>query len=263
MTKVIPYFMTAVALLTAICTVTAVEHKQMTMITNKSDKVNIYMAGFGTVTIDWGEGTEIETYMLSPSTWADSITSSHTYNHTYSHILNRRRTVTIFGENITHLICDANQLIHLDVSRNTSLTSLSCENNQLTYLDVSNNTALKHFNCSNNKLTNLNVSNNTVLRSLLCTMNKLTELDVSNNTVLINLICVNNHLTKLDVSKNTALAWLYCDSNKFTADALNDLFDILHSNTYFGVNIISIDNNPGTNHCDRSIAVNKGWIFKQ
>jgi len=304
MTKVIPYFITVVVLLTATRTTFAIDTKQMTMTTKKSGEVVIYMAGSGTVTIDWGDKTEVETYTLSPSTWADSITSSHTYSHTYSRTLNCRRVITIFGEGITHLICEGNQLTHLDVSKNTSLASLSCSNNKLTKLDlsnnamltnlycyenqlsnidvsqstlltsfdcrdnkikslnVSNNISLKHFNCSNNKLTNLDVSNNAVLSSLLCTMNKLTELDVSNNTVLINLICVNNRLTRLDVSKNIGLAWLYCGSNKLTTEALNDLFGTLHSNIYLGVNNIYIDDNPGTNHCDRSIATNKGWWFK-
>ncbi len=121
-----------------------------------------------------------------------------------------------YFESLTRLDCSGNQLITLDVSKNTALTRLFCSNNRLTTLDVSKNAALTNLYCENNRLTTLDVSKNTALRHLDCYNNQLTSLDVSKNTVLTNLYCDNNQLTTLDVSKNTALTNLYCDNNQLT-----------------------------------------------
>jgi hypothetical protein len=70
--------------------------------------------------------------------------------------------------------------------------------------------------------------------------------------------CDGNRLTSLDVSKNTALTELACQDNQFSSKSLNALFRTLHSNAG-SKDGIGIQNNPGTNDCDRSIATNKGW----
>ena len=57
------------------------------------------------------------------------------------------------------LNCGRNQLISLDVSKNTALTKLYCKKNQLTVLDVSKNTALTYLPCNKNQMTSLDVSN--------------------------------------------------------------------------------------------------------
>jgi Leucine-rich repeat (LRR) protein len=153
----------------------------------------------------------------------------------------------------------------LDVSRNTALTWLSCNNNKLTALDVSKNTALTWLSCSNNQLT---------------------ALDVSPNPDLENLSCSGNQLTTLDVSRNTALKELSCYNNQLTTDALNASFlglparDIIYREALYSdtistdlsmeddpedININSgplyIEDNPGSNTCNRSIATEKGWTF--
>jgi hypothetical protein len=89
---------------------------------------------------------------------------------------------------------------------------------------------------------------------------QLTSLDVSRNTTLTQLWCSSNQLTSLDVSKNTALTYLDCRSNQLTNSALNALFETLHSNP--GYKTIYIQDNPGTNNCDQSIATNKEWTVR-
>jgi hypothetical protein len=79
------------------------------------------------------------------------------------------------------------------------------------------------------------------------------------------LYCYNNQLSELDVSANTALTTLGVNYNQFTATALDALFGTLHSNP--GAKTIYIRANPrsnpgagsGTNGCDQSIAIDKGW----
>ena len=69
---------------------------------------------------------------------------------------------------LTYLDCSGNQLITLDVSKNTALLHLECGNNQLTALDVSKNTALEYLGCWGNQLTTLDVSKNKELDVLCC-----------------------------------------------------------------------------------------------
>jgi len=85
---------------------------------------------------------------------------------------------------LKQLYCYDNQLITLDVSKNTALTTLYCYNNQLISLDVSKNTALTTLYCSNNQLIALDVSKNTALTGLSCHSNQLKSLDLSKNTAL-------------------------------------------------------------------------------
>jgi len=61
-------------------------------------------------------------------------------------------------KNLIELDCSDNQLISLDVSKNTNLTVLNCNKNQLTTIDVFNNTDLKTLHCNSNQLTSLDLS---------------------------------------------------------------------------------------------------------
>ena len=195
----------------------------------------IRMAGVGTITIDWGDGTAVETHTLKDYAinWTAYFNTEYSYNHEYSGT--STHTILVTGENITHLYCRNSQLKSLDVSNNTTLINLICMG-QLKSLNVSNNTALSYLDCSGNQLTNLDVSKNTVLKNLNCEMNLLKSLDVSNNTVLTD---------------------MRCGSNQLNVEALNKLFETLHSNS--GIKNINMGFNPGTSDCDRSIATNKGW----
>jgi len=136
-----------------------------------------------------------------------------------------------------------------------------------TYNDINSRTIIiigeniARLSCLRNRLTSLDVSKNTALTDLFCGYNQLTSLDVSKNTALTRLSCVENNLTSLDVSGCIALAFLGCNSNQLSSATLNNLFGMLHSNTISGGKSISINSNPGTKDCNRSIAELKGWTF--
>ena len=120
--------------------------------------------------------------------------------------------------------------------------------------------SIEFLNCYNFRLTNLDVSKNPALTELYCGNNQLTNLDISMNPALTRLDCQNNQLTSLDVSKNINLGFLNCQSNQLSTNALNALFETL-PNRNFPSGDLRINNNPGTNTCDRSIATNKNWRF--
>jgi len=204
----------------------------------KGDAVNIFAGGNGKATVDWGDGTPVETVKLVPvKDIRDIDINDNTFEecnmkHTYARL--KEYTIKITGENITALwceiigitalelnvpaltwlICNHNQLTTLDLGKNTALKHLECYENKLTALDLSNNTALKYLTCHTNQIKSLDVSKNTALQYFDCSKNKLTALDVSKNTALERFSCYNNQLTTLDVSKNTALFGLYCGENQ-------------------------------------------------
>jgi hypothetical protein len=195
--------------------------------TVQGSDVKIGLLGYGTATVDWGNGSttnELNNDRRTSYEWKYSQESQH--------------TIKITGGNIQGMAC-GKKLTKLDVSKNTALTWLHCGQNQLTSLNVKGATALTSLECHDNQLTSLNVSKCTALTELRCWDNK---------------------LTSLDVSKNTVLNDLDCSGNQFSAKSLNALFRTLHSNA--GNKTIYIGSNPGTNDCDRSIATNKGWEVK-
>jgi Leucine-rich repeat (LRR) protein len=175
---------------------------------------------------------------------------------------------------LTHLWCNHNNLVSLDVSNLTNLTNLNCQGNNITSLDVSNNTALTYLWCGYNpsltslnvsgataleflecdenfQISSLDVSNNTALATLWCYHNNLTSLDVSNNTALVSLSCTRNQLTSLDVSNNTALDSLKCSRNQLTSlDVSNNTALVnlwCHSNQLTSLNVRNGNNMNMTN----------------
>ena len=153
---------------------------EITMTTSKKGEVAIFMSGFGTINIDWGDGSAIETHTLS----SDRIKYVYSYSDTTA------RAITITDNHITVLDCYNIQLTSLNFSKSTALSDLACYNYQLITLDVSNNTALSMLECDNNQLTNLDVSKNTVLQWLSCKGNQLSSaaLDVLFGTLHSNTV---------------------------------------------------------------------------
>jgi Leucine-rich repeat (LRR) protein len=202
------------------------DSNEMTFAFKGGETVTIELVGYGTATIDWGDGSKKKTYELKEE--------RNSYSWKYSQT--SPRTIKITGKNITELYCSEIGLTNLDVSRSPALRILKCNDNQLTSLDVSKNFALVELNCTNNQLTSL---------------------DVSNNLVMAELFCGRNQLTNLDVSKNTALTkYLSVYRNQLSTESLNDLFIAL---PYGNCGTIFMMGNPGTNTCNQSIAKEKGW----
>ena len=118
------------------------------------------------------------------------------------------------------LYCGNNELISLDVSKNTVLKELYCWHTNLTSLDVSKNKSLLILNCNYSKVTELNVSKNTALTSLSCSQNYMTTLDMTGCKALTNLDCHQNSLKTLDLTGCTALTSLSCYSNNIKEEGM-------------------------------------------
>lgn len=113
------------------------------------------------------------------------------------------------------LICNANELTTIDLSKNIALTELYCNNNLITTLDVSKNVNLSYLACFDNQIAVLNVSKNVLLKTLSARNNKIASLDLSKNVLLETLICKDNVLTSLNLKngKNTILSMLDTRNN--------------------------------------------------
>ena len=221
---------------------------EITMTVTPKGEVQIMLDGSQTATIDWGDGSPVETVTLGSTPW-----------HEHHYAKKTEYTMHITGENITDLGCPSHiKTLQLNVP---TLKELLCVTNELTTLDLSPTPALKRLNCYNNFLKTLNVSQNSALEELNCYGNKLTALDVSKNPSLTSLECGSNQLTSLDVSQNNKLSMLDCSDNKLSTEALNALFRTLCTNN--NDKSIYIGSNPGTDACDRTIAEKKGWIVEE
>jgi len=208
MNRIFFYMLAAVVLTTACDKEKSIP--KMTMTTQKVGGLTIILAGSGKVTIDWGDGSKKEEHTLSEfyTTW----TSEHRFSHSYASGL--VRTISITGENVTHLSCFDIGLTSLEIGQNVALTHLYCSRNQLSSLNVISNIALTTLYCYDNQIGNLDVSRNSKLKTLYCGPNKLKILDVSKNSELEVLYCGSNQFTSLDVSKNSNLNTLICDGNQ-------------------------------------------------
>jgi hypothetical protein len=118
---------------------------------------------------------------------------------------------------LTYLNCSNNNLVSLDVSRNSALNELYCQNNiRLRSLDVSGFTALTILNCSSCSLDELDLTRCTRLVDLHCSGNELESIDLSKCTALTYLDLDRNSLRRLDLTANRALKGLILDNNKLT-----------------------------------------------
>lgn len=194
----------------------------ITMTISKSGAFEIGIAGTGSITIDWGDGTGKETFSISSFdglfTNDDGIHNYYDLKEKYSYkhyFSGAGRTITITGENITALYYGWHQT---NVKNPIFLTSL----------DVSGCKTLIDLDCGFNQLTNLNVS--------------------KKNTALINLNCRCNRLTE------SALNTLF----ESLPDRSRDEFGLIaiNNNPY---NLDNHPNNSGTESCNQNIATAKNW----
>jgi len=125
---------------------------------------------------------------------------------------------------LKYLGCSQMPISSLDLSSNKALTILGCSQTQITSLDLSNNPALMQIDCHRSQINSLDLGNNTALETLYCWESKITSLDLRNNTALVNLWCSNNYISSLELGSNTTLMDLVvCENNQLP---LSNLYNI-------------------------------------
>lgn len=97
-----------------------------------------------------------------------------------------------YFRNIDTLVCSANTIKTLNLTKNPKLIYLECNDNKLTDLNISNNSKLLNINCSKNLLTKLDISKCINITALNCHTNLITYLNITKNTKIFNLVLSNN-----------------------------------------------------------------------
>jgi len=152
------------------------------------------------------------------------------------------------------------QLTSFDFSGLTALEEFDCTGNQFTSLDLRSLHKLKYLSCGDNKLTLLDLRGLSALVSVTCVYNQLTTLHLTGCSSLGSLVCLGNQLTSLDIGSLTSLSNLSVHDNQLTTNALNNIFEQLPERIP-GTAFLTFANNPGSDTCNREIAINKGWLF--
>ncbi len=121
------------------------------------------------------------------------------------------------------LFCDNNQIVHVDLSKNTKLYNVYFRGCNLVTLDISNNPNLKELRFSGNYIREIDVSNLPNLKWLDVGNNFLTEIDVSNNPLLESFWCERNLLTEIDISHCKNMKRFNCSENRISKLDVGDL----------------------------------------
>lgn len=178
-----------------------------TILVTTSTAVSFTVEKSSQIVIDWGDGN------------SDIDVFSHTYTDNLP-----VHTITFNGTQnaIQKLDCHQQEIIFLDVTKDTLLTELICRNNRISQLNLSDN--IKKLNCSYNNLKTLDISSSKSLLELQCNSNNLSQLDASHNKYLNILTCSDNQLESLDVSLNLDLVYLSCSNCRLSKlDIRNNL----------------------------------------
>lgn len=220
------------------------------------------LAGYGSATIDWGDGSEPQSVFLRKIPQIEEamrFQKGWLVPHTYTK--NGKKNIVITG-NVTGLVVLMRGMATaIDVSRMPGLEFLDCYHQQLTSLDVSRNTALWQLRCGRNRLSTLDVSGLTELRYLWCTGNGLSSLNIS-GCRLVELFCEDNNLTSLDGSGMAVYPRsINCCDNLMEKAALIELFSALPERN--GSSKIYCAGNPGytklTAEDKDTVWKKKGW----
>lgn len=203
--------------------------------------------------VDWGDGN---TEMI-PDTMSHKVIS-HVYAQPGNYVC------VAATNNLSYFKADSRRLLALDPTKAPRLLYLSCTSSQLTSLDVSANTWLTTLYVGKNDLKLLDVSANTCLETLTCSENQLQSLDVSGLPSLKKLTCHTNPLTSLAIHPTGALSYLSCGTCSLNTTTLDTLFESLPTLTTPSTSQnLLFANNPGSETCDPSLAVSKGWTLEK
>lgn len=132
--------------------------------------------------------------------------------------MNELGTLDVSGQpELTVLDCSYSDLDSINISQNPKLVDLDVHGNYLTSLDLTKAPGLKRVIAHGNWLESIDVSTNPLIEELQVQNNdELEELDVTNLANLYKLAAQGCALTSIDLTKNTKLVDLNLSSNRLT-----------------------------------------------
>lgn len=185
------------------------------------------------LSIDWGDGTLVETDVIASNIAGGSTTVTGTPVG--------EGNVKIYGEGILYFSSiskvDGAAITAVNVTNAPDLVNLMLTTNKITEIDLSKNTKLETLSMSKNKLSSLNLTANTALMRLEVEENQIASIDLSANTELSTLRMSKNPMSSIDLSANTKLKMVYLlncglTSANFGNNATTGLFLSLGGNLF-------------------------------
>jgi len=172
---------------------------------------------------------------------------------------------------LTFSACNITNINFLDTTLNKSiLLSLNLYNNDITTVDLTDFTNLEFVSFdSNNNLSSLLVDN-AFLRSVYASNTALTSLDLSSSLTYEIINIGSSNISTLTIANGTAndgttKSYYDLSNNDLSIASLNAFFTALGQGNTFKKNkkqvapFINVQNNPGAELCDPTIATAKGW----
>jgi len=187
----------------------------------KSQSFEILASHEKKYTIDWGDGTPI-----------DTIIDEHYYTthaHTYAVPGEYQVIISAVDEDCVfpYLDCSGSQITSLDLTKNPTLSRLICCSNPLTTLDLSSNHKIIQLSFYRSQLVNLILSKNLCpmwMATIECTYNQLINLSMGDNAEIN---CSNNKLAHLNASDSYENLILDCSNNQFLLSKLNAICQMI------------------------------------
>ncbi len=115
-----------------------------------------------------------------------------------------------------------NDLVEVDLSRNTKLNTILLALNNLEEIDLSNNPDIISLSLNSNNLEDIDLSNNLLLTQVFLNENNLIAIDVSLLSNLQNLGLSDNSIVELDISQNSNVTTLFCNNNVLASLIVNN-----------------------------------------
>lgn len=159
---------------------------------------------------------------------------------------------------LAYVTIQSTAVTSLNFKSHSKLIRLDCSWNKLKSLDLTDSKALISFKCNNNEIESLIFGEAPNLISVEAIFNKIKILNLSGATDLVSLLAFNNELTSVTLPQSQILSYIHLINNKLEAPAINIMFEKLLPRNKANCSI-SLQNNPGTVDCDKSIAENKDW----
>lgn len=222
-----------------------------TLEANGDEAFRLEIAGVGTATIDWGDGSAPATVDMPRIQQTET---GHAFGKRLAHTYptTGRFSVSLSGRtgSLDLLYCDGPADRSIDLA----------EGNRYASLELTHCAQLEYLHCQTNRLTELELGQCARLVQLWCGANRIATLSLGRHARLESIRCESNRLTAIDIRGCEQLHTLDCRENALTTEAMNriyrDLPTVSPSSAPIQGAVVSTDPEIAG---DYSIAAKKGW----
>ncbi len=236
---------------------------------DRTNKLNLFIAGGGKATVEWGDGRQFNNIDLNSLSLSDgemqlNVSGGNELDYYYNE--EGVYKVKVYGEG--HLsafgvefvsVEPENTVSNLDAKDIEDITFLSLYNVKSVLYSIDKCKELKYLKYEHSGLKSLDVLYFPNLIQLNCAANELKSLSLQKNTILRYLQCYSNELTSLNLMNCGNIRYVSCMYNEIPSAEMTQLYydlpTIKQGNAYLEVD----KKNAG----NITIAKDKGWSVRE